>query len=363
MSTVLPLLVALSVVTILVNLVLILGFRYNFKDPKNQGKGYPKISVLIAARNEEKNLPRCLESLLKIDYPADQLEILVGDDQSEDHTLDIVTTYAREHPHIKAIPITQQMGNAYGKANVLANLARQSSGDYFFITDADIRVPETWIKGYLDRWDNNVGLMTSITGIEGFVLQNLEWTVALGMIKVITDFGRPVVAMGNNMAITREAYQAVGGYENLPFSITEDMELFKHVAERGYEVRQLIDKDTLAWSNPSKSFKIILHQRKRWLRGAMGLPFGILSILFFQTLFFPLVIILAFMAPGLAAVIFALKMVLQSVFIALILKKVKQPLRLLPLLLYEFYLAAVSLASVIFYFLPFRIYWKGRSYR
>ena len=363
MSIVLPLLVALSGITILINLILILGFRYNFQDSEDQLKAFPMVSVLIAARNEEENLSRCLDSLLKLDYPEDKLEILVGDDQSEDNTLEVAMAYTKKYPHIKVMPVTKRMGNAYGKANVLANLAQQSSGDYYFITDADIRVPHTWIKGYLKQWENNVGLITGITGIEGFAFQNLEWTLALGMIKVITDFGRPVVAMGNNMAVTKEAYQAVGGYESLPFSITEDMELFKHVTDRGYGVRQLIDKNTLAWSNPSRSFKLILYQRKRWLRGAMGLPFAILSILFFQLVFFPLVVILTFLAPGIAALTFVLKIGLQAVFIAMVQKKVGQQIRVFPLLFYEFYSAAVSLASVVFYFLPFRIYWKGRSYQ
>ena len=56
----------------------------------------PLVSVLIPARDEERNIGRCLESLLRQDYP--RLEILVLDDESSDRTADIVAKLAAEHP-------------------------------------------------------------------------------------------------------------------------------------------------------------------------------------------------------------------------------------------------------------------------
>ncbi len=60
-----------------------------------------KISVLIPARNEEKNISACIESLVRLDPPAD--EILILDDQSTDQTASLVQQYAEIYPNIRLI--------------------------------------------------------------------------------------------------------------------------------------------------------------------------------------------------------------------------------------------------------------------
>ena len=49
-------------------------------------ENYPKVSVLVAARDEGEDLPKLLKSMESLDYPVEKLEILVADDQSQDHT-------------------------------------------------------------------------------------------------------------------------------------------------------------------------------------------------------------------------------------------------------------------------------------
>lgn len=323
---------------------------------------WPDISILIAARNEEHNIRRCIESVISLDYPVNRFEVLIGDDASEDRTLQIASELAHQYSQVKVIPITENYGNARGKANVLAQLAKRATGEFYFITDADIAVPQAWIKEMLRVHNEGVGIVTGITGIEDSEMQDIDWIFSLGMIKVLTDLNVPVTAMGNNMYITKEAYLAVGGYESIPFSVTEDYELFKQVREKGYKAEQLYNKNVLAQSQSVKGFFDLLNQRKRWMHGAVQLPGAVVTLLMIQALYYSSLLILLFLNAYVAAAIFVVKTLLQGLFIVQLYRKINRKVNYGALLLYEFYAMGLSLTSAIYFLIPAKIIWKGRKY-
>ncbi|MBL3655632.1 glycosyltransferase [Fulvivirga sediminis] len=330
---------------------------------KYVSKECPKVSVLVAARNEQATLERCINALLELEYPTTQLEIFIGNDHSTDSTLEIAQSYANKYEHISVVDIQGNLGHARGKANVLAHLANLASGDFLFITDADVAVPHGWIKGMLQGFKNNkVAIVTGVTGIENSFYQDTDWLFALGMVKVITDLGQPVTCMGNNMAISKEAYMSVGGYENIPFSITEDFELFKQVRKKKYDVVQLYRNDVFGLSLPAANIHQILNQRKRWMKGAVQLPFPIVSLLALQAIYYPAIVLLLCLVPLYGIILALLKIFLQSYFI----RKAQITLHKKPINLkfikYEAYSLLLSMASSIFYLLPIKTVWKGRKY-
>ena len=246
----------------------------------------PRVSILVAARNEEANLPRCLASLRVLDYPAELLEILVGDDGSTDRTRAVAeAALAGFAGTARVVSISENLGQARGKANVLAHLARLATTEYFLITDADIAVPPTWVPAMLRHAAPGVGTVTGLTVTEGpgllARLQRLDWLLSLALIQVGTEAGQPMTAMGNNMLITRAAYLATGGYEALPFSITEDFALFEAVNARGFGFRQLFEPAVRATSRPIASWQALVTQRLRWLRGVAALPWHVQAGLVF----------------------------------------------------------------------------------
>ena len=248
----------------------------------------PRVSILLAARNEAANLPRCLASLRALDYPAAQLEILVGDDGSTDGTRAVAeAALAGFEGSFRVLTITENLGLARGKANVLAQLAHLATADYLFITDADIALPSTWVTAMLAHAAPGVGTITGLTVVAGpgllARLQSLDWLLSLGLIQVGSEAGQPMTAMGNNMLITRAAYQATGGYEALPFSVTEDFALFEAVNGHGFGFRQLFEPAVRAVSLPIGSWPALVRQRLRWLRGVAALPWHIqLGVIFFS---------------------------------------------------------------------------------
>ena len=113
--------------------------------------------------------------------------------------------------------------------------------------------------------------------------------------------------MGNNMIVSKEAYRSVGGYESLPFSITEDFELFKHINKKGYQCLHIFKKEVVGQTLPINGFINLLNQRKRWMKGAVDLPWQMVGLLILQVCFYPCLIILSFMMPVVALKLFIIK--------------------------------------------------------
>ncbi len=330
-------------------------------------KSFPKISILVPARNEEKNISACLEALLALDYPKEHLEIIVGDDGSSDETANIVKQYTQKYPFIHLVHIQGTMGLARAKSNVLAQLITQAQAPYIFVTDADICVNPKWVQNLLPvLLQQNYGIVSGTTLVRGIPLfaqyQGLDWSLGFGYLIGLDRLGMKSTAVGNNMCFTREAYLATGGYENMPFSVTEDFQLFQAIRKCGYETANLIHPHSLNISAAQENMANMLHQRKRWMLGAMKLPYYWLFIFGLQGLFYPCLFVLLCIHPLLALKIWVVKMLLQNLYLLLIHRKLKVNMNWLPWLTFELYYVPIQLAMIFFFLLPIPMQWKSRVY-
>lgn len=354
-----PFLAVLLVV--LIDIFLIILWK-DKQEAKSAESTLPAVSILIAARNEEMNIERCLKSLLQQDYPSDKLQILVGDDDSIDDTNKIANSILESVDNAAVLNITENVSHQRGKANVLAQLAKTANGDYLFVTDADMELPCSWIKKMLTAFDENTAIVTGVTKSVDNDSQSIDWLFGLGMVKVLHDYNVPVTTMGNNMVISRKAYDAVGGYENIPFSITEDLELFKQVNRKGFKVKQLYNSEVLGLTRPIVGFKELLDQRKRWMQGAVQLPWPIVIILFIQAFYFPAIILLFIQSPFQSLALIFVKTVVQGTFIYQCHNSLGLKLSAKQVVNHELYSWIVSCSSLFYYFWPKKVIWKGRNY-
>jgi len=328
----------------------------------------PRISILIAARDEEAALPRCLASVRALQYPPELLEVLVGDDGSTDQTAAVAAAAMQGFAgRFAVVPITGTMGTARGKANVLAHLARLASTDYFFITDADISVPSTWIPALLAQAGPGVGTVTGITAVRGprvfHQLQGIDWLLSLSMVQVVSDMGRPVTAMGNNMLVTRAAYEATGGYEALPFSVTEDFALFQAVLAQGFSFRHVFSAQARADSLPIPTWAALMKQRRRWLRGVQALPLRLrLELLVFSGIWPALAVLAGVAGPGAALAAWALKTATQGTLAYVAHRRAGMRLPWHLLLPFELYTLVLTLSLAGLQLLGGEVVWKGRRY-
>ncbi len=348
--------------------LLILFFTRKKDNPAAAFAGeQPFISVLVAARNEEDNILSCLEALAALSWPSDRLEVLIGDDQSEDRTAEVVQQFIASSPHFHLYSIRENLGVAKGKANVLANLARKAKGEFFFITDADIRVPSQWIQSLLANREKSMGIVSGATRMEEHSFfsycQSVDWVYGFSMIKTASDAGIPVSAVGNNMMISAEAYRSTGGYEKIPFSVTEDHALFVETLKQGWGYKNLMSPDCLAVTKPVASLAKLLVQRKRWMQGAVKVPFVLLLFLFLQSLFLPAALIGICFFPWYGSILWAIKVVLQQTIILFSFRRLQQPYDVWKgLVSYELYSGLLSPLVLFYYLLPTKVKWKGRQY-
>jgi cellulose synthase/poly-beta-1,6-N-acetylglucosamine synthase-like glycosyltransferase len=329
---------------------------------------WPAISILVAARNEETNIERCLQALHQLDYPKEKLQILMGNDHSEDRTHELVAAFIIGKPQFTLIDIEKPLGKARGKANVLAQLAHKATGDFYFITDADIAVSSQWAKELVQHFDTpDMGIVSGTTVVEDAGLmgkmQGIDWAYFMGLIKGFATLGVQCTAVGNNMAIRKEAYWITGGYESFDFSIVEDYKLFKEVRLRGWDTKNILTEGTTNRSVSIKGMMNLLHQRKRWLMGGRELPFYWWLIFGLFSLFLPLIVVLAFFHLQLALGLYAVKLVLQSATVHVLYRKMKMEYKSVNVLLYDVYTNIISFVTQVFFVLPVKTIWKKRTYK
>jgi len=336
-------------------------------DKMNQSstQEFPEISILIPARNESENIVACLQSIQQLNYPLDKIFVLVGDDASTDDTHFKALNFASQFPRFKCINIETKHGLARAKANVIADLMQYVESEFVFVTDADIQVNPNWIQSLLPYF-KEASLISGATIVKPnslfAAMQCFEWIQGFANLFAFEKLGMQSTAVGNNMAFTKSAYFACGGYEAIPFSVTEDLALTIAFREKGFKVINVDAADAVHESAAQQNLLNLLHQRKRWLIGAKALPLKWKLIFMLQGLFLPAFCFLMIIHLKLALIVLLAKWTLQFVQMAIYNRQIKYKLKWSHLPMFLVYQELVILATVLFYVLPFEMNWKQRKY-
>lgn len=258
----------------------------------------PRVAVVVAARDEERCIGRCVDALLAQDYPADRLAVVVADDHSTDGTARAVRQRAAGAAgRVRYLRVPDPQGHLRGKAQALHAAIEAVDADVVLITDADCAPVPTWARAMADAFaDPSVGIVCGLARIRPRPgrpfdrVQALDWRLLLGVVSAAAEAGAPATGMGNNMGVRRAAYDAVGGYPALPFSITEDFTLVRAIADQtDWRVRFPLGARSVVWTLPADGVAGAYDQRRRWARGGLdgdpwvvplyGLLFGVHALL------------------------------------------------------------------------------------
>ncbi len=121
---------------------------------KIDGSETPTVSVILAAYNEESVIERCLDSILKLEYPQAKIEVLVGSDGSTDRTPEILSAYAAAHPLVTPYSFQERRG----KVPVVNELVAYSRGEILFFADSDVIVKPSSLRMHVRNYaDPKVG--------------------------------------------------------------------------------------------------------------------------------------------------------------------------------------------------------------
>jgi chlorobactene glucosyltransferase len=207
----------------------------------------PLISVCIPARNEERNIGRCVEVLLTQTYP--NFEIIVLDDRSTDTTVEILKNLAKvskpgEVP-LKIISGSDLPSGWAGKPYALTQAVAAARGAWLCFVDADTFVmPETLAAVYAKAIETEADLFTimthqiMLTFWERAVLPLVMLALSIGFSprKVNDPNRKDAIANGQFIFIKRSVYEAVGGHAAIKSSIVEDKDLAVLVKGMGYRL-------------------------------------------------------------------------------------------------------------------------------
>ncbi len=241
------------------------------KRPGFSGKPFStKITVMIAARNEENNIRATLNDLLVQDYPKSLTEIIIADDHSTDSTAAIVRSYAGQG--IKLLQLNEKEKlNSY-KKKAITEVIKLSSGDLLVATDADCRMGPQWLSsvvGYYETY-NPVMISSPVTYFQEKslfeLLQTLEFSYLIGIGAAFIGNGRASTCNGANFAYRKDVFYEVGGFKGIDDLASGDDELLlQKVAERyPGKIGFLKESAAVVYTHAKPTLKEFLQQRRRW---------------------------------------------------------------------------------------------------
>lgn len=348
------------------SILFIIGAKKKFT--KTNSDEFPAATLIVAARDEEKNILDCLKSLDQLIYPDDKLEILIVDDCSTDSTAEIIDKFISGKKKFRMIVIDEEkQSNLQGKTRAVATAIDQASGEIILTTDADCIVNPKWVKTIASYYNSEVGVVNGYTSQVARNLfsgiQAIDFIYLLIVAAGTINIKRPISCIGNNMSFRKKAYLDTGGFERLPFSVTEDFMLLMGIKKlKKYELIYPLDKESLVTSKPCPTMKDLFNQKKRWAVGGLKVPPGGFSIMFWG-FFTNLCVLLTpvFFSPSwLYLVLFKISIDFFVLYPVHRILGITKNLKYFPL--YQIYYLIYVIMLPFILLLNRKVKWKGRVY-
>lgn len=246
---------------------LIIGFHRIKEDKNNQT---PPVSVVVAARNEEKNLVNCLKALLAQTYPKELTQVVVVDDRSSDRTPEILNKFKSQFPDMQTVQILNTPANISSKKYALQEGISKSTGELIFTTDADCLPSPEWLSGTVPLFNEDVGLVMGFAPLEG---QNNLWgkllcldSLAVAFVSAgATGWNVGVTCTGRNLAYRRCLFDEVNGFETIKHSLSGDDDLFLQSVKKHtqWEIAFSLNPRTVVSSQAPENFSAFISQKRR----------------------------------------------------------------------------------------------------
>jgi glycosyltransferase involved in cell wall biosynthesis len=213
----------------------------------------PRISLILAARDEGEKLPGALATLMEIDYP--NLEVIAVDDRSNDATGRILDDYAAAHPRLRVVHVRELPPGWLGKPHALQKAYQISTGDWLLFTDADVRFkPDVLRRAVTLATQHDLDHLSLLCDIEviGFwekllvTFFGLVFQIATDPHRVSNPHSYFYVGIGAFQMVKRSAYESSGMHRRLAMEVLDDMKLGKIVKRSGFRSGVGIAEDSVA---------------------------------------------------------------------------------------------------------------------
>ena len=213
---------------------------------KNIKNTFPRVSIILPARNEERYIRRCIDSLIKQDYP--DFEIVLVNDESSDKTLEIMNEYQNSYPDIKVLSVNRPDDDWIGKNWACYQGYLKSNGNLLLFTDADSYHSENTMSLAVQNINyyglDAITIMPRLLSYDFFTKVTLPLLTTFmhtrfSPLKVNNAKSKLGYFFGSYFIIKRDTYEQVGSHESVKHEIIEDGALGKKVKEGNFKLRMV----------------------------------------------------------------------------------------------------------------------------
>ena len=333
-----------------------------------------KVSVLIAARNEEENIARTIDCILNQNFPRENFELIIVDDHSTDRTAAIVKSYSDQGVKLLQLSVGDKL-NSY-KKYAITKAIELSTGDIIVTTDADCRMGKNWLKTIVQYFEANDSYLVSSPVVYSEEknyfenLQTLEFMYLIGLGAAGIGNHSPTTCNGANLAYRKSVFFEMGGFNGIDNLASGDDELFLHKVAERYAKRIGFCKarEAIVYTDAKPDLKSFISQRKRWASKstkyknkkvvALGVSIWLFNLALLVSLFVFLLRLPVFNWILLTA--FALKIIVEVLFMRPITSFMdrRELLKYVPVLsvVHSFYIVYIGIAGN-----TGKYDWKGRK--
>lgn len=240
-----------------------------YNSPRSKEKK-PFVSVIIAARNEEKRISACLQSLLKQTYPRELFQVIVINDRSTDRTGALVESFQKEFAELYLVTLKEMSPVMAPKKHALNEGIKRAKGEIIVCTDADCRPEENWLTSMVACFTEKVGMAVGFSPIDPKRSSLLDNFVALDSLALAslstagTAYDMTLTATGRSLAYRKKVFEEVGGFSRIAHFVSGDDDLLLRLVKKTHwKTAYCIGDKTLVPTDPPGSFISFVHQKIR----------------------------------------------------------------------------------------------------
>ena len=267
---------------------------------KNINKTFPMVSIIVPARNEERYIRKCVDSLVKQDYH--DFEIILVNDESSDKTLEIMNEYQNSYSTIKVLNVNRPDADWTGKNWACYQGYLNSKGDLLLFTDADSYHSENTLSLVVQNIKHY--RLDAITVMPRLLCNDFFTKVTLPLLTIFmhTRFSPLKVNdaksklgyfFGSYFLIKRDTYEQVGSHASVKHEIIEDGALGKKVKEGNFKMRMVRGESYVQtiWARNASELSKAIDRLVIPMFMENRLKLSLLSIVLFFLLIFPFLIV------------------------------------------------------------------------
>ena len=267
---------------------------------KNINKTFPMVSIIVPARNEERYIRKCVDSLVKQDYH--DFEIILVNDESSDKTLEIMNEYQNSYSTIKVLNVNRPDDDWTGKNWACYQGYLISKGDLLLFTDADSYHSENTMSLVVQNIKHY--RLDAITVMPRLLCNDFFTKVTLPLLTIFmhTRFSPLKVNdaksklgyfFGSYFLIKRDTYEQVGSHASVKHEIIEDGALGKKVKEGNFKMRMVRGESYVQtiWARNASELSKAIDRLVIPMFMENRLKLSLLSIVLFFLLIFPFLIV------------------------------------------------------------------------